>query len=76
MQAQSIQPASEKVEQKSLAELQYQARVENLIKMKSDQKVIDTLNELMGMGFLDYDKNFKLCMTYKCDVNQVVNNLC
>lgn len=73
---QEVRPAEPRLaEVKSTPETLYAEKVERLRKMNSDGKVIQTLDELGKMGFLDYERNFKLCRDCGSNIEQIVNLL-
>ena len=50
----------------------YQSRVEMQVKDAQEKAAMFALGQ---MGFVDYDKNLRLCKARKNDVNQVINDL-
>lgn len=41
-----------------------------------DAKYKSTMQQLMDIGFLEYDKNLQLCQKYNGDITKILGELC
>ncbi len=54
---------------------EYFERLERYRKFNSDQKVLAVLQNLGSMGFVEFDKNMKLCMETGSNLDAILDRL-